>query len=277
MVDPIQQERKLRHIRRKHRFRIMMLLGGMVVCLLAPANAHSMSVASQIDAHHESAPARRDRAYYEGRGDIVWEVPSAGKRIALTFDDGPDPTRTPVILDLLKQYNAKATFFVVGWRVKSHQELVKRTVREGHEIANHTYHHKYFRKGVTKAEIEEEIMKAHRVIEEVTGTPPQLFRPPGGYYNERLVEIAREKGYRVILWSWHQDTKDWRSPGVDRIVNKVLGHARNGDIVLMHDLVEGSTQTIQALKKILPELKRRGYSFVTVSELMAHRVKAKTS
>ncbi|WCR27206.1 polysaccharide deacetylase family protein [Paenibacillus thiaminolyticus] len=218
-------------------------------------------------------PVRKDRAYFEERGDIVWEVPSAGKRIALTFDDGPDPKNTPAILELLKQHDAKATFFLVGWRVKDNPELVKRTVREGHEVGNHSYYHKYFRRGISAAEIKEDMMKAHRIIKEVTGTAPHLYRPPGGYYNQQLVDVARANDYRIVMWSWHQDTKDWSSPGVQRIVNKVLNSARNGDIVLLHDFAEGRAQTVEALKTILPELKKRGYSLVTVSELMSHRVK----
>ncbi|MCM3337949.1 polysaccharide deacetylase family protein [Paenibacillus sp. MER TA 81-3] len=235
----------------------------------SPSELHAMAKLQE--------PARKDRSYYEQRGDIVWEVPSAGKRIALTFDDGPDPKNTPKILELLKQYDAKATFFLVGWRVQKHTQLVKRTVSEGHEIGNHSYHHKYLRRGTSSAVIKDEIMRAHRVIEEVTGIAPRLYRPPGGYYNENLVKVAHANDYRIVLWSWHQDTKDWSSPGVQRIVNKVLDHARNGDIVLMHDFNDRSSQTVEALKVILPELKKRGYSFVTVSELMTHRVKAHTN
>ncbi|BFH70061.1 MAG: polysaccharide deacetylase family protein [Paenibacillus dendritiformis] len=226
-----------------------------------------------MPANAAGKPIRKDRAYFEERGDIVWEVPSAGKRIALTFDDGPDPKNTPAILELLKKHEAKATFFLVGWRVKDNPELVKRTLREGHEVGNHSYYHKYFRRGISAAEIEEDMMKAHRLIKQVTGTAPHLYRPPGGYYNQELVDVARANDYRIVMWSWHQDTKDWSSPGVQRIVNKVLNSARNGDIVLMHDFAEGRSQTVEALKTILPELKKRGYSMVTVSELMAHRVK----
>ncbi|RJG21013.1 polysaccharide deacetylase family protein [Paenibacillus thiaminolyticus] len=235
--------------------------------------AAAMEELEPMPANAAIKPVRKDRAYFEERGDIVWEVPSAGKRIALTFDDGPDPKNTPAILELLKQHDAKATFFLVGWRVKDNPELVKRTVREGHEVGNHSYYHKYFRRGISAAEIKEDMMKAHRVIKEVTGTAPHLYRPPGGYYNQQLVDVARANDYRIVMWSWHQDTKDWSSPGVQRIVNKVLNSARNGDIVLMHDFAEGRAQTVEALKQILPELKKRGYSIVTVSELMSHRVK----
>ncbi|MNI91733.1 Bifunctional xylanase/deacetylase precursor [compost metagenome] len=85
------------------------------------------------------------------------------------------------------------------------------------------------------------------------------------------MESAKREGYRTILWSWHQDTEDWNRPGTDRIIRKVLTNARNGDIILFHDHVEGKSQTIAALKEILPELSRRGYRFVTVSELLRHK------
>jgi peptidoglycan-N-acetylglucosamine deacetylase len=220
-------------------------------------------------------PNTKNREYYETRGDIVWEVPTHEKLIALTFDDGPDPADTPAILNLLKEYEAKATFFVIGKRAEQFPELIQREIHEGHEIANHTYSHMFFSKQMNPQKIEDEILKAEESISQVTGEKPHLFRPPGGYYGENLVDSAKKFRYQVILWSWHQDTEDWKRPGVHKIVAKVLNNARNGDIILFHDYVEGKTQTIEALKQILPELKERGYTFVTVSELMHHR-KTKT-
>lgn len=111
-----------------------------------------------------------------------------------------------------------------------------------------------------------------QAVLETTGSKPVLFRPPGGYYNEAIVELTKDNDLKMILWSWHQDTKDWATPGVYKIVRKVLNNARNGDIILMHDYVHNSTQTIEALKVILPELQSRGYRFVTVSELLTHKV-----
>lgn len=219
-----------------------------------------------------SEPAKKGRDYYEPRGEIVWEVPTDEKVIALTFDDGPDPTDTPAILELLRQYDAKATFFVVGERVDKYPAIVRQEALEGHEIANHTYHHKYMnRRKHSSASLEEEMLKTEQSIVRATGQKPRLFRPPGGYYNEQLVSASKKSGYKVVLWSWHQDTEDWSTPGVGKIVGKVLKNARNGDIVLFHDYVEGKTETIAALKQILPELKERGYRFVTVSELLTRR------
>lgn len=227
-------------------------------------------VAIAISPAH-SEPLKKGREYYEARGEIVWEVPTDEKVIALTFDDGPDPVDTPAILELLRQYEAKATFFVIGQRVEKYPALARREAAEGHEIANHTYSHKYNKRKPAADQIEDEIIKTERSIVEATGHKPYLFRPPGGYYNEQVVSASRKSGYKVVMWSWHQDTEDWNTPGVGKIVNKVLKNARNGDIVLFHDYVEGKSQTVDALKQILPELKQRGFRFVTVSELLTHR------
>lgn len=213
----------------------------------------------------------KGRNYYEANNEIVWEVPTKSKVIALTFDDGPDTIETNEILALLEQYNAKSTFFVVGNRVDKYPELVKTVLTAGHEIANHTYYHTYFNKQRTPAFIEQELSKTSDAIFRATGIRPTLFRPPGGYYNENMVNTIRNAGYQIILWSWHQDTEDWKGPAVSKIVNKVLNNARNGDIVLFHDHVEGKSSTPAALKQILPELKRRGFEFITVSELLTYK------
>ncbi|NBD24186.1 polysaccharide deacetylase family protein [Paenibacillus glycinis] len=215
---------------------------------------------------------RKDRHFYESRGDIIWELPLERKELALTFDDGPDPGTTVQILDLLKQYHAKATFFVIGYRVEEYPDIVKREVAEGHEVANHTFNHVFFTRGVKSDTIRREIARTDRALVELTGKKPFLFRPPGGYYSDAMLDVAGKLGYTTVLWSWHQDTEDWRSPGVRHIVNKVLKNARNGDIVLLHDYVSGSSMhTVNALRIILPELERRGYRLVTVSELIADK------
>jgi len=216
---------------------------------------------------------KRDRSFYEKTGDIVWEVPMEARKIALTFDDGPYPETTGDILDLLKEYDGKATFFVVGHRAEEAPELVRRELAEGHEIGNHTYTHLFLKKSVNPQTVFDEISRTEETLTRLTGAKPTLFRPPGGYYNDPLIELTKKLGYRTVLWSWHQDTKDWRSPGVAAIANKVLTNARAGDIVLLHDCVQGSTQTVQALRIILPELSRRGFRFVTVSELLRDRAR----
>lgn len=215
----------------------------------------------------QGAPVKKDRYYYEKRGDVVWEVKTDRPLIALTFDDGPDPAQTNEILDLLKQYEARCTFFVVGKRVEAFPDTALRIVNEGHEIANHTYNHIYFQNS-TEQLIHSELERTEEAILKATGQHSVLFRPPGGMFNEKLVLTANGMGLKPIIWSWHQDTRDWVRPGVRQITNHVLRNAHNGDIVLFHDHVDGNSQTVQALSAILPELHKRGFQFVTVSEML---------
>ncbi|NMP09411.1 polysaccharide deacetylase family protein [Paenibacillus polymyxa] len=248
-----------------------LLCAGIAVSLLSISPCPIPYTNAQDTSYASPAPTK-GRAYYEERGDIVWEVPTHRKLIALTFDDGPDESNTPAILDLLQKYDAKATFFVVGSRVEKLPHLVKREREEGHEVGNHTFLHSSFQY-ISRNKALSELNQGQASIVQATGAGTHLFRPPGGSYNDTLVKLSKEKGLKIILWSWHQDTLDWRKSGVHRIADKVLRNARNGDIVLMHDYVHQSTQTVDALKIILPELKRRGYSFVTVSELLSNREK----
>ncbi|NEU29555.1 polysaccharide deacetylase family protein [bacterium LRH843] len=209
----------------------------------------------------------RDRTYYEKKGDVVWDIPTKEKLVAITFDDGPDATFTNQILEILKGYNAKATFFVVGDRVKKNPDILKRMASEGYEIANHTFSHPNLQR-ISEKDFVEELTQTEEAILAITGKKPTLFRPPLGYYDDDIVNKAKEFNYLVVMWSWHQDTYDWRNPGVHNIVNKVLTNIRNGDIILFHDYGGNRSQTVQAVKIIMPELVKRGYHFVTVSELL---------
>lgn len=210
----------------------------------------------------------KNRDYFEKRGDMIWEVHTNQKVIALTFDDGPDPSETDEILKVLNQYHAKCTFFAIGKRIAAYPDVARRVVSEGHELANHTYNHVYFKKPINEGLIEKEIKLTEEEIIKVSGKPSTLFRPPGGMYDETLVDVSNSMGLKPILWSWHQDTRDWNRPGVNSIANKVIRNAHNGDIVLFHDHVYGQSQTREALKIILPELEKRGFRFVTVSDLI---------
>ncbi len=207
----------------------------------------------------------KGRPYYEQKGYVLWEIKTEEKVIALTFDDGPHQTYTPQILDLLAKYDAKATFFVIGERAEKFPDLIRKLNDEGHEIANHTYTHPH---SITAEELENELKKTNEVIHDITGTYPLLYRPVGGSYNDNIINTAVENGYKVIMWSWHQDTKDWKRPGVNNIVTTVLSGATPGNIVLFHDAGGDRSQTVTALENILPALEQKGYKFVTVSELL---------
>lgn len=214
---------------------------------------------------------KRTRAYWEATGDIIWDVPMTQKYIALTFDDGPHPRYTKQILAALEKHHAHATFFVVGQRAERYSTLIQQMKQEGHEIANHTYGHPFPTK-VGSRELEAEIRHTDSVIEQITGTKPVLFRPPGGEYSEKVVQAAKAAGgHRVIMWSWTQDTKDWANPGTAKIVDRVCRNARPGNIVLMHDFGRDRTQTVQAVEMILERLSQEGFQFVTVSQLLSQQ------
>lgn len=210
----------------------------------------------------------KNRYYFEERGDMIWEVRTSQKVIALTFDDGPDPLETGSILEVLHQYDAKCTFFAIGKRIAAYPEVARRVIDEGHELANHTYNHVYFKKPISGRQIQEELELTEQEIVKVSGRHSSLFRPPGGMYDETLVDVSNSMGLKPVLWSWHQDTRDWNRPGVWNISSHVIRNAKSGDIVLFHDHVHGRSQTKEALKIILPELKKQGFRFVTVSELI---------
>lgn len=235
------------------------------VALLLPL---LLPLARTPDADANAAPVRKDRFYYEKKGEILWEVRTDRKLVAFTFDDGPDRTQTGKVLNLLGKYGAKCTFFVVGRQVAKYPEVARRIVEEGHEIANHTYSHAYFRLPSLPEPVRREIASTEAAIYAATGQHSAFFRPPGGIYDETIVRVANGMHLLPVMWSWHQDTRDWSTPGTHSIVRRVLDNLRGGDIVLFHDFVPGRTETIDALAIILPELANRGYRLVTVSELL---------
>lgn len=213
----------------------------------------------------DKTSAEKERKYYEDAGYILWEIQTEEKVVALTFDDGPHPTYTVQVLDLLEQYGAKGTFFLVGEHAEKNPEIVFRMHEYGHEIANHTYTHP-FTTSIPK--IMEEIKQTNDALFSITGDSPKLFRPVEGNYNEQLVDAVVKEGYKIVMWSWHQDTEDWKNPGVNNIANKVLDGIEEGNIVLFHDGGGNREQTVKALEIILPELKKRGYKFITVTEML---------
>ncbi|EKN71055.1 putative polysaccharide deacetylase [Neobacillus bataviensis LMG 21833] len=210
------------------------------------------------------------REQVEPTGHVIWDVATHKKVIALTFDDGPDPVYTPQILALLEKYGAHATFFQIGNRMELYPDVVEQVVEAGHELGNHSMTHPYENK-VGFQQMRHEVVLADRIIQKYQPNHPKLFRPPGGYLDNSLLQEARELGYRVVLWSYHQELKDWSLPGALNIANHVISHARNGDIILLHDGGGDRSQTLQALKIFLPALKEKGYNFVTVSELLSNK------
>lgn len=205
----------------------------------------------------------------EPTGVVTWSVPTNKKIIAFTFDDGPNDIYTPKILEVLEQYGAKATFFMIGFRIQHAPQLVKAVLKKGHEIGNHTMNHVYAQNTPSK-KIQNDILEGQKYIEKWS-QGPILFRPPGGYINDTVFTTVKQQGGQIILWSWHQDPRDWSNPGVTTIANHIIKNARNGDIVLLHDGGGNRRQTVEALKIILPNLQEKGFQFVKVSDLLKYK------
>lgn len=186
-------------------------------------------------------------------------------KIALTFDDGPHPKLTNQILDVLEEYNIKATFFVIGNNVDNYPEPLKRAVLSGHEIGNHTNTHTLLEK-LNFEEIKKEISECQNKIFNLTGYTTTVLRPPCGKYNENVIKAAKEMGYKTILWNI--DTHDWSHASKEEIVKNINTNIKGGDIILFHDYISGKQNTVGALKIIIPALREKGFDFVTVDELL---------
>ncbi len=199
----------------------------------------------------------------EAAVQVISSGPTTFKQIALTFDDGPKPKYTLKILDILRERNVKATFFVLGECVRLHGWILRQIVAEGHEIGNHTYSHLVLKsKNTTEEMIEDEITRTQNEIKNSIGYETFLFRPPYGAFRPQTKSIFHEHHFAVILWSI--DTQDWRSKNSDQIFHAIVDHVRNGSIILCHDIQKA---TMEALPKILDALLDEGYEFTTVSQL----------
>jgi peptidoglycan-N-acetylglucosamine deacetylase len=195
--------------------------------------------------------------------------PTDQNRIALTFDDGPDPRFTEDVLDILNQYNVPATFFLMGSRAIAYPEIVERMNNEGHVIGNHTYFHPNLVKEGDIATLEREVTRTEDVLRDIIGYETSLFRAPYGFLYNELVEKLAEMQYSVIGWS--VDSLDWQEDPPEVIASKVLDNVQPGAIILMHDGADWDgdrTNTIESLKQIIPSLQEQGYEFVTVPELL---------
>ena len=201
--------------------------------------------------------------------NIYRSVPSAKGMIALTFDDGPHPRYTRQILDILKREGIKATFFVIGENIGYYDSgIVEDIINDGHELGNHTFNHEHT-KNMSEEDFYRDVRACHELIKEKYGYDMKIFRPPEGYVDEKVRNIARELDYSIIIWSI--DTKDWEHVGSDLIVGNVDKNASDGDIILMHDYVSKPNTTIGALERVIKHLKSEGYRFVTVSELISEQ------
>lgn len=181
--------------------------------------------------------------------------------VALTVDDGPDPTWTPALLDVLAAHAVQATFFVVGERAREHPGLLRRVLAAGHHLGNHSYSHFQPFAALPAAAVAREMHETQRVVTGETGVRPTLFRAPAGGWSRRVLASARDHGLTPVDWT--VDPKDWREPPADRIAERVA-RARPGDIVLCHDGGGDRSRTVKALDLALTRLRERGTLFTAL-------------
>lgn len=199
------------------------------------------------------------------QGQIIHEAKLNIKQkvVALTFDDGPDPNSTEKILKILQENKIKGTFFILGKSLQNYPEIAKKIINEGHAIGNHSWSHPYSQ--VTETIARQEIENTGNLLYKLTGAKTYLFRPPGGILTNGLADYAKKNKHGVVMWS--ADSRDWYA-SEEVVIDNVLKQAKSGGVILMHDGGGDRTQTIKALPKIITELKKRGYKFTTVSELL---------
>lgn len=198
--------------------------------------------------------------------EIVAQLNTKNKIMALTFDDGPDPRFTPQILQVLKEHGVKATFFLLGRQAERYPAITALIAGEGHETGIHSYDHKFLNR-LPAAQVQKEIDRTYDVIYRITGKKPLLFRPPYGFRNSRVLKAAANRGLKIILWTPRANPRDFENPGIKKIVSRVLANARPGVIVLLHDHGGDRRQTVLATEIIITKLKARGYEFDTISSL----------
>lgn len=184
-------------------------------------------------------------------------------RVALTFDDGPHPQNTPMLLDILAQFRARATFYVIGANVRRYPEITRRIVAEGHEIGNHTWTHPVLSQQ-GDASVLREIDRTQEIIWQTVGALPVTMRPPYGAFTQRQMRMLSEaRNLPTVIWS--VDTNDWRRPGSTVVADRMVHGARPGSVILAHDI---HGPTIRAIPAALQGLAARGFEAVTLSDLL---------
>ena len=199
-----------------------------------------------------------------GRELPIYSVETEEKKVALSFDAAWGNEDTQQILDILKKYNVKVTFFMTGEWVEKYPEDVKKIQAAGHDLANHSENHKNMSQ-LSDAECQSELNEVHEKVKKLTGVDMKLFRPPYGDYDNHVIQNASCCGYYTIQWD--VDSLDWKDYGVESIIKTVCEHKnlRNGSIILMHN---GAKYTAEALPKVIEGLKEKGYEIVPISELI---------
>lgn len=238
-----------------------------------PTTTRQSTAASSTAAPSGPAPRNPNQAlssnFSRSAGVTFTSVPVNGKFIALTFDDGPHPTNTPRLLNILRERNVKATFYVIGRSVNLYPQILRQTAEEGHEIGNHTQTHPLLSK-LSDSAVLNELRRCRESVAQACGATMRTMRPPYGGLLPRQRELVHaEFGYPTILWS--VDPLDWKRPGVSVVSSRLINGTSDGGILLAHDI---HASTIDAMPATIDTLLRRGYQFVTVSQLIAMKSEA---
>ena len=192
----------------------------------------------------------------------IYSVEREDKVISVTFDASWGGDQTMRILDILDEYNAKCTFFLVGIWVEKYPELVQEIHRRGHEIGNHSATHVYMTK-VSEDKMRQELREMSDMTEKLIGIRPTLFRPPYGDYNNKVVQVSRAEGYEVVQWS--VDSLDWKNKGVSDLISRATKNVQQGDIILFHN---DSKYILDALPTILKTYQEQGFSMIPAGEIL---------
>jgi len=192
----------------------------------------------------------------------IYSVDTDRKDVAISFDAVWGVEFTDELLAVLAENDVKTTFFLGGFWLEKYPRYVRKIALAGHEIGNHTYSHPHLN-SLSRDEIRNELTRNHAIIQSLSGQSPFLLRPPFGEYSDKVIKVARELGYLVIQWSI--DSLDWKNVSSDTIVERVMSRITPGDIVLFHN---NGANTLPAVRKLIPLLKKRGFRIVPISELV---------
>jgi peptidoglycan-N-acetylglucosamine deacetylase len=266
-VTPDQDDGSVSFVNRR---RALLAVGGMALTagpvrhLLLSQPAAQASAHRAVPAHHtvpEQHGLTAQHAPSYPRNRPLYYIHDSSKSIALTIDDGPDPVYTPQVLRLLHQYHVTATFSMIGEHVAAYPHLARAVHEAGHLIANHTWTHADLA-GLPKPRVHSELARANDAIHAATGVRPALFRAPYGAWTAAVIRECEQM--KMIPMDWSVDPRDWAKPGVRRIVRRIMAQTRPGSIILEHDGGGNRSQTVAALRIVLPRLLDEGYHFATV-------------
>ncbi|MEU3692147.1 polysaccharide deacetylase family protein [Streptomyces narbonensis] len=232
-----------------------------VTVLAAGASVWTAQAGPTSDAPPKASKPAAPRSAVKPVSVTIAHASDAGARgVNLTIDDGPDPVWTPQVLDVLREYGVKATFCMVGTQAQAHPDLVKKVVAAGHRLCNHSVSHDTAMDKASQAYQKQQILDAERMITKASGgVRPVYYRAPGGAFTPYSRSVAASRGMRPL--GWNVDTKDFERPGTDAIVATVERELPNGPTLLFHDAGGDRSQTVEALRRLLPRLKEQGYTY----------------